>query len=278
MAFADKFKQAIEQAAEENDVNEATTAGEFTPLPEGPARLRFVEYIELGQVEKEYKGQKKTVDRCRFGFEVSGPKIDPREDGQPHFIGFEINISQNEKSAYYKLFRKMAEGTQSKIFPELLGNGYKVTLEHNVVGEGNDKKTYVNLTDKDGNYTIAVPFFDNPETGERVGLVVPEAKSQPKCFMWNYADKEQWDSIFIDGEWEAKAAEDGKPAREAKSKNIFQNRIKAALNWIGSPMQERLFGELEVGEAEKPVRTEEAKQAVKEEKAGASADPLNEVA
>lgn len=266
MAFVNKFAKAIEEAAEQNDFNEATAGGDFVPLPEGPVRLRFIQYIELGKHSKTYKGVEKFPDRARFGFEVSGPKIEPKEDKTPHIIGFEINKSLSEKSPFYKLFRRMAEGTQAKIFAELLGNPYKGILRHNVVGEGADKKTYVNLTDVDGNYTIATPFYDNPETGERVGLAVPELASEVRCFMWDYADKDQWDSLFIDGEWEAKAAEDGKPAKEAKSKNIYQEKIKQATNWIGSVMQEKLFGDVDVGDVEKPERPE-----------GADADPLNQI-
>jgi len=248
-----KFANAINAAAEIEDINEAQAGGEFTPLPEGPVRLRFSAYIELGKHEKEWKGVKKDVEKAILIFEVSGPKIEPREDGQPHLITIRLNKSTSEKAGYYKLFRKMNHTGKHKVFAQMLGEGFRGKLRHNIVGEGADKRTYVNLTDEDGSYQIAAPYYNDEETGERKDVTIPPMIGPERCFIWAFPDKEQWDSLFIDGEWEAK---EGKPARP---KNVYQTQIKEAKNWVGSPMQELLFGDLDVGDAEKPDRSDAAK-------------------
>lgn len=268
---ANKFANAIAQAAEQNDYNEAVAGGEFTPLPEGPVRLRFVGYIELGKHETEWQGKKRQTEKARFIFEVTGPKIEAREDGKPHLVSFEKNKSLGEKSAFYKLFRKINHTGEHKVFAQMLGEAFRGVIYHNSNGEGDQKRTYVNLWDADGAYSIAPPYYDDPESGERRVLNVPEPLEPLKCFLWANPDKEQWDSIFIDGEWEAK---EGKPA---KSKNVYQARIKAAVDWVGSPMQELLFGDIDLGEVEKPGRKEEDVEKVKDQKAGAAGDPLDEI-
>lgn len=263
-----KFASAIEQAAEQEDFNEAQAGGDFTPLPEGPVRLRFVGYIELGEHSWEYNKKPKKGDKVRFIFEVTGPKIEPREDGQPHLLRFDLTKSQSEKAHFYKLFRSMNYDGSKKVFAQMLGDAFRGSIRHNVVGEGDKKRTYVELTNVDGGFTITAPYFDDPETGERKMIAVPEPVTELMCFLWANPDKEQWDSLFIDGEWEAR---DGK---EAQSKNIHQEKIKTANNWVGSTMQELLFGDLDVGDVQKPERDPEAIEASKDQKAGASADPL----
>ena len=256
-----KFAAAVAAAAEQEDFNEAQVGVGFEPLAEGPCRLRFVEYIEYGEHEEEYQGKKRKREKAHFAFEVTGPKIEPREDGAPHLIYFTLTKSLSEKSVFYKLFRKMNYDGTHKVFASMLGEAFRGQIIHRVSGEGENKRTYAGLRDADGAFTVAPPYYDDPESGERRMLAVPEPKAELRLFMWALADKEQWDSLFIDGEWEAK---DGKPAR---SKNVHQNKIKAALNWVGSPMQELLFGDVDVGEAERPARSDNA----------ASGDPLDSI-
>ncbi len=258
MGFADKFKNAVSEMAEHEDHTEVQQGVSSEPYPAGPVKLRFVEYIELGKHEKTWQGKTKLVEKCILGFEISSAKIPAREDGSPNMIRITLNKSLSDKSAYYKLFRRMNEDHDVKVFPQLLGNPYRGTIIHNVKGEGADKKVYANLNDPDGVYTIASPSYIDAETEERRVISVPEPTAECRCFVWNYPDKEQWDSLFIDGEWEAR---EGKPAQ---SKNIWQNRIKEAKNWTGSPMQELLFGTLDVGDVEKPTKSQ------------AAADPLDD--
>jgi len=87
-----------------------------------------------------------------------------------------------------------------------------------------------------------------------------------------------WDSIFIDGHWEAKTNDKGEEISPPKSKNYFQNRIKSADNFAGSVIAELLFagGTPDVPEAEAPARVAAVAQAAQDAKVGAAADPLME--
>ena len=50
------FANAIAEAAQQTDMNEAQSGGDYTPPAAGLVRLRFVGYIELGKHDKEYQG------------------------------------------------------------------------------------------------------------------------------------------------------------------------------------------------------------------------------
>jgi hypothetical protein len=240
-----KFAAAVEAAASQTNMAEAQKGGgDYTPPAEGLVRLRFVGYIEIGKHDKEFKGVTSQKPFVQFLFEASGPKHPPREfDGVKTPIMFSERMvkSQSDKAAFFKLFRRMSAGTQAKHFAELLGRDYIATVVHNTVGEGADAKTYANLKDKDGVWTIREPFVDNvdAESGEatRIQIKVDEPTTPLRCFLWDYPDQEQWDSLFIDGQWDAKTDEKGKVTQEARSKNVYQNAIRSAHDFIGSPWQ-----------------------------------------
>ena len=61
-----------------------------------------------------------------------------------------------------------------------------------------------------------------------------------RCFIWDHADLAQWESIFVPGEYPARVAEDGTVTAPAKSKNVLQEKIRAALNFKGSPIAQLL--------------------------------------
>lgn len=274
-------QEAVARAAAEGpNMNEAQKGGggTYTPPAAGLVRLRFVGYIELGKHEEEFKGEKKVKEKVQLIFEASGPKHPPGEGDIPIRFTVTENYSLNEKAHFFKLFKRMNHEGKATHIAQLLGSAYLADVIHKTTGEGDSKRTYANLRDEAG-YTIRAPYVDDPETGERRLIQVDEPKTAIKCFLWNYASKEMWDSIFIDGQYDEVKDESGKVIREARSKNVFQNRIKLAKNWEGSPMQEILFaGAVDTPEADKPVRTEENVQASADAKAGASADPLNEIA
>lgn len=243
-----KFAAAVEQAASQTNMAEAQKGGvDYVPPAAGLVRLRFVGYIELGKHDKEYNKVVSQKPFVQLLFEASGPKHPPREfDGVKTPIMFSERMvkSQSEKAAFFKLFRRMSTGTTAKHFAELLGREYIATVVHNTVGEGADAKTYANLKDADGVWTIREPFIDNvdAESGEatRVQIKVDEPTVPLRCFLWDYPDQEQWDSLFIDGQWDAKTDDKGKETSPARSKNVYQNAIKSAHDFIGSPWQEVL--------------------------------------
>lgn len=265
------FLSAIQEAAEQTNMNEAQTGGgDYTPPAEGLVRLRLVGYIELGKHDKEYQGKTSQKDYVQLLFEASGPKHPPREDGTPIMFSERMVKSQSDKAAFFKLFRRMNPSGSAKHMAELLGKPFIATVIHNVTGEGDQKRTYANLKDSDGVWTIREPFIDNidPETGEstRTQLNVAEPTVPIRCFLWDYATEDMWKSLFVDGQWDARTDANGKVTQEARSKNVYQNAIKSAHDWQGSKMQELLFagGEADIPDAEKPGAASD----------GAAGDPL----
>lgn len=230
---------------------------------EGACTLRLIDYIELGQHEDEYQGEKKTPKQVYLNFEVSGPKwpAENPETGRtkPFTIGFTLTLSNSDRATFHKLFTTMAQGTDAKHMMELLGHPFVGEIIHNKSKDG--KKTYANLNSKAKGYTIK-PAFDeipNRATGgvDRIPVEVPELVSPIRCFLWDFADKEQWDSIFIDGITPAKTDEKtGEELYPARSKNWLQGLIRNALNFKGSPIADVLegAGELDLPDAEVPAR------------------------
>lgn len=247
------------------DQTQANAGGNFvreTP-EEGYCNLRLVSYIELGQHPEEFEGQKKTPKKVYLAFELSGAKwpATNEETGRtkPFVIGFTMTLSNSDRSNYHKLFTTMAHGTQAKHMMELLGHAFVGQVFHNKSKDG--KKTYANLNSKKTGYTIKPAFDDIPDRASggvvRVPVEVDPAQTGIRVFLWDFADKEQWDSIFIDGEQAARVDEEtGKELSPARSNNWLQNMIKSALNFRGSPIYCLLEGEgeLDLGDAETPER------------------------
>jgi hypothetical protein len=285
MAFdPEMLQRAIEEAAATGpDMTQAKAGGgDFTPPAAGPVRLRLVSYIELGVHEEEWEGKKRDREKVALQFELSGPKHPPREfEGRkiPDVITITMSMSLSEKAAFFKLFARLNHTGQYKHFAQLLGKPFLGTIFHNEKGEGEKKKTYANLKNADG-YTIRPPFVEDFDTGESRPVAVDEPLTALKCFIWNAGAglKEMWDSLFIDGRHDDKKDDTGKVIQEGKSKNYWQNTIRSAKNFAGSPVAELLFAggepDLSAGSAETPARTEENKQASADAKAGADADPL----
>ena len=100
--MTNKFAAAIAAAKEKGpDMTKAVEGGgEYTPPAAGVTQLRFVAYIEVGKHERTIKGQKKVENRVFLGFELSGPKHPPREDGTPHVIFVERSLSLNVKAHF----------------------------------------------------------------------------------------------------------------------------------------------------------------------------------
>lgn len=269
------IQEAIAQAAAKSpNMNEAQGGGDFERvLPvAGLVRLRLVSYIELGKHAGEYQGKPKISEKVMLTFELSGPKHPPREievDGVKKLIPMTItvneNISLNEKANFFRLFKRLNHTGEYTHFAQLLGKGFLGTIVH-AADKKDPKIIYANLRDDSG-YTIRPAYHEDLE-GNSVKVEVDAPLSPLRCFLWNFASKDMWDSLFIDGRWEDKKDDKGEVIKEGASKNYIQNRIKAATNFAGSPIAEILFsgGDApDLGDAETPAR---------DEGGGASADPL----
>lgn len=234
MADISKIKAlAAQQAATGRDVS-VQGGGDFEAPAAGVTRLRFIEYIELGVHTKESRLYgPKTKPRAQFGFELSGPRHPPKVfEGveYPHIIRFEEVIGYTGKNAYSKLFAIMsADHPGAKNFAELLGNEYLGTVVHREWEAGGKKRISAELKNANG-YQIRSTTYEDQATGQPVTIAVDEPRSPLKVFLWDLADTEQWDDVFIDGTFD-----------DGNTKNKVQEKIKAAENFVGSAIYEALI-------------------------------------
>ena len=219
------------------DQTEAKAGGaDYVPPEKGLARMRFVGYIETGVHAETFQGKPKEVPKVTLLFELSGKKHAPREiDGKkiPHIIKCDLSLSLTDKAHFFKIFCAMNAGKVHRHIAQMLGQSFLGTIGHDVVpkkgGKAGETSTFATLRKADGSYSIEPPFRVDPETYEQQHYPAAEPISPIRCFIWDHANKAQWDSIFIDGE------------HNGKSFNTYQNAIRGALNFEGSPIQEVLM-------------------------------------
>lgn len=260
--LAGKLKEA---GVDQSKVQEG--GGDYTPPAAGPCRLRLVSYIELGMHMGEYQGKPKKNNKVVLVFEVSGPKHPAAvlDDGTkvPHRIKVTENLSMSEKARFSKLFAALNWEGKSTHCVELVGKPFKGTIVHRTYKRRDGKEgVAAELYDKArGTWTIEPPRYEvvDPEsgpTGEFATLKVDPAIGPLKAFVWDLADKEQWDSIFIEGEYPERKDDKGVVVAPAKSKNEFQLAIMSAVNFKGSPIHEVLLtagAKLDIPDAERHV-------------------------
>lgn len=228
-----KFSKALDALKNEGPNLQEVKAGggDYTPPAEGKGGIRFVGYIEIGTHAGSYQGKPNKRAYAIFQFELHGKKWPYLEtDNGPvaSKVEFRIAISQSKKAAYYKLFQRMRDGRDNIThFAEMLGEAFVGTVVHDVAPAKDDmpERIFVRLQNDDG-YTIFPPFVDVPdEDGEvvRKKLKVADVLNGERLLLWNFADKEQWDSIFIDGEYE-----------DGGSRNKWQLKVQEALDFEDS--------------------------------------------
>lgn len=213
------------------DLNKQS-GGDYKPPEKGATRLRFIEYVELGVHTTGAGGQygPKTKPRAQFGFELSGPRHLPKEiDGKkyPHIIRFDLAVGQGKKNDYSKLFKLMvADFPGRKNFAQLLGEAFLGTVVHREYKKRNGEDgVSADLKNGDAGFTIKSTTYEDVESGVAKTAKVDEALSELRLFLWDFADSEQWDSIFIDGTYD-----------DGNTKNKLQEKLKAAENFVGSPI------------------------------------------
>lgn len=243
---------ADEVASQQADANVAKAGGgSYTPPPKGLARLRLVGYIELGQHVKKITGKPdKKEEQAWLIFELSGKGYEPKEleDGTkiPMRLTVKLNKSLNEKATYYKLFKRMNYEQKATNFIQLLGQPYLGNVGHFEIPTkeaGGQPTIIANFRDDAGNLTIRPPRIEamDEETGDVVVKPIPVAAaiSEQRCLVWNAKPEhlgKMWASLYIP---EAEASE-GDEGKEQRSRNVYQNTIKAALNFEGSPIHQYL--------------------------------------
>lgn len=222
------INQAVQQGPDMSKAQTSSGGGSgYTPPPEGPVLLRFVGYIEIGQVLDEYQGERRIKDKVKLIFECHGKNY-PNNDR----ITITENLSLHEKSNFQKIFQAMRAGDDSiRHMSQLLGGAFRGRVyHHSFTGRDGNKRVFARLRDKNG-YSIGPSVAEDPETGEVRAIQVPEPKTPLKIFLWNFATKEMWDNLFIEGEYS-----------DGRSKNLLQNEILEAYNFKGSPIDNILNG------------------------------------
>lgn len=232
---------AISAAAQQVDMTKATSGGggDYQPPAAGPCRLRLVGYIELGKQTEQFQGKDRVRDMVAMTFELSGKNHPPREiDGKQYPILMDVTLplSLNEKANFFKLFQRLNHSQKYTHMAELLGQSMIGEVIHREYEVNGQKRIAAELKSKGDGFTIKPPYVLDPNTDEMVRVEAGTQLSPTRCFLWDYADLEQWGSLFIEGEYEERKDKDGKVIAPAKSKNKYQLRIRSAVNFDSSPI------------------------------------------
>lgn len=233
------------------------SGGGYVPPAPGPGLARLVGYIETGAVTEVIEGKTKLLHKVHLLFELVGQRHPPKvmEDGTrvPSLLKISLNLSTNKKATFRKLLAQMDPLAEVAHASELVLNpdksGFRVTVYHSTFkNQQGNEVTYATLKDPvTKTFSIFAPrvAVTDPETGEETGefraVAVPPPISSPKLFIWEIADREQWDSLHIAGEDFEERADDG-TVLSTRSRNVWQDMIRKAENFKGSPIQAILEG------------------------------------
>lgn len=233
------FKALGEKAAAQGaDQTKAVTGGgDYTPAAEGPGLCRFIAYVELGKQKRMMKGKEEIKEQVQLVFELVGKRHATGPDEQPHRVTITETLSLNEKANFFKLFNRMNYRQDVRHMAQLLGEGFKCEVFHDKwLDRMNKERTDVTFKGPAG-YSLAPPRKEDEdsETGW-VDVAVPAARSDIRCFLWDHADLEQWGGLFIEGDYPERKNDKGEVTAPARSKNVLQNKIKGAVNFVGSPI------------------------------------------
>lgn len=241
------IQAAIAKAAAEGpNMNEASKGGgEYKPPAAGPCLLSLVAYVELGQQKYPARGKFPAgiEEQVELVFEIHGKGHEPKEldDGTflPERVTVKLKKSLNEKAWYYKIFKQLNYAGKHTHMAQCVGEMFKGQIFHSTPAKEGDR-VYANLRDDNG-YKFGAAVYNPDPTDLTTIAPFPTQRihTELKVFLWDYASKEMWDSLYIDGEWEERKDEKtGKVITPAKSKNVWQNKIKEAVNFAGSPISD----------------------------------------
>lgn len=229
-------------AAEGADQTKAKSGGgDYSPPAAGPALVRFTGYVELGKQKGTFQGKPTIKEKVQLVFELTGKRHPPAEaeDGTkiPVRITIEESFSLNEKAHFFKLFNRMNYRQDKQHMVQLIGEGFKAEVIHDKWTDKQGKERITPTFKGPGGYTISPPRKEDEdsETGW-VDVTVPPALSAPRVFLWEHCDMAQWASLYIEGSYPERKNDKGEVTAPARSKNVFQERIKQATNFQGSPI------------------------------------------
>lgn len=243
------LKALADQAADIEDQTEVQTSYEYT-LPEaGRTVARLAEYVDLGmQKRRPYRGKDKPpADEVRIVFELLHPTKNIRELDDKTKIADRLTVkitkSLSDKAGFKKLFNAMRYGRDGiKHMAQMIGEEFVLNIIHSEPGknqDGTEKRQYANIKNKDGVWQVESPYNLDAITGKSTKYNVPALIGPVRLFIWDMANGEMWNSLFIDGTREVTAA-DGTVTEQ--SKNYIQEKIMEASNFEGSPVSVILGG------------------------------------
>ena len=287
--------QQAKQTEVETDHSKVSQGGPRLPA-EGKSPARLVGYVELGKhPQPDYAGKAKNPEvEVQLTFECFGPKnVDEIEvDGKKKTVGriirpLPMTLKLNERAKFYQQFKNMDYGRGLDHMSKMLNDVFMVTIEHAKSNKGTE---YAKLT------KIESPLLEKLDNGVPTGDLVdvspkiPPASYGLQLFVLEKPTFEQWASIEIEGTYtrKTKNEETGEEVEEEVSKNFLQEKIKAALDWEGSPMQtlllnldddttEEVVEEKEEKPAKKKATKTTKKEAPKEEEAETPSDDADDM-
>ena len=220
------------------NMGKAQEGDKYTPPAIGLSRARLVGYFELGTHEEEFEGKKRDRERVDLIFELSGPNHEPRKLDDGTLVPIRITVQEtlclSETASFFKLFAAMNHAGNATHMAEFLGEPFIVEVFRRRSMDG--KNVYAYLKGPDG-YNVRGTTVQDPLSGKPLLIEVAPALTEPRVFVWDIADKDMWDSIHIPGEWaERKDEKTGEVISKARSKNVIQDRIKKAKNWLRHPL------------------------------------------
>lgn len=245
MSVLETLKAQAAQAAEVGvNMTEVEVGGGGRLLPAGYALGRLVEYVELGKQPQSYNGEAKADEfEVQLGFALWGKGVpDPanpgkylegsqveEDDGSPYIIRpFPIKLSRNSKAKAFNLFKVMNWTGKHTHFGQMLGEAFLIPIIHkDVPAKDGQAARKVHRVDLDK----ILPPLDQLS---KQPYPVPQAEDKLyRAFFWDFPTKEAWASLYVEGKYE-----------NGDSKNVLQEKIMAAKNYAGSPLDVLLSGGL----------------------------------
>lgn len=260
------------------DQSKAKTGPELPA--EGTAFLRIFAVLELGKqkyVPKKGMAEKEGL-RVKIGVELSGAKWPARQTDEglrPQTMWLkELTYSQDDRSGWYKLFKQLRAGREDiKHIVQLIGDraAFMGEIKHT------EDKKYANLVMESIRPAMDSRF--DAERGEQVHtpIQVQALRSALKVFIWNNATPAMFDSLYIPGQLEAKTDDDGKVLKPARSRNVYQEKIRGALNLETSPIAAYIQGKVSAAaqhDLDEEAETDDVPTGVREPAGVDDADPM----
>lgn len=122
--------------------------------PTGTFPARCYQMIHIGTIDEEYKGNKKTINKVRLGFELPTERkvFNPDKGEQPYVISQDYTLSMSKKSKLKSVLESWRGIEFSKEemsgfdITELIGSSCLITIAHKVSESGSQYAQITNVT------------------------------------------------------------------------------------------------------------------------------------